>query len=893
LCHRQTPYRIKELLNVSNTIGFSRFANRRSLLTVVLAVVAGFCCNASAQSLAPQLLPYTVKLIAGGGTAVIASGATCPVSGFKSTDAYGDGCLATEIELGNTASGGTTPGARYAVVDAGGNVFFTDYNNGLVRRVDAVTGIVTAVAGGAAASPASGTACGTNTSTDSDGDGCLATAVKLSKPEGLAFSPAGDLYFADNGFDDVRKVAATNGVITTTGVISNAVGGTTFGYNVNNTSTAGPVIAATQGLLNFPYGIAFDAAGNLYIADEGNNALEVVNLTAATETIQGMSVPAGTIAKFAGYGSLGAKTAASGDCPDFVSTGTGLRGGCYFGTFSNGAVATKSNIDSAYSLTVDPLGNVYFSNEFNDDVGLITPANVISNYAGIQGTAAKVLKRGAAGSFAIGSSFGIAADAHSNIYVTDASSGVIWRVDGATGQTMYVVAGGATAVCSAATDTYGDGCPALQAKFGSSGAGNFATTSLPGPGIYGVSVDAYSDLFVGDTETNLVREIASGTQFGNIGASQTDVLEVHFAAGDSAATGGYKITAGAAIFSLGTVSCTTNSDSTTDCLLPVTASPSVSGAFAGTLQIQSQLNGTSTFPLSGTFVQSPVTRTSVSAANNSSCSGSSVYSTTSSSTLTASIVANGPSAPTGTIIFYANGTALAPTTGVAVSNIGTSSAPVYGATLTTTFPTAGTYSITAKYSGDGYFKTSTSAATTSVTTALPTFTTSVVSYQQSAVAPGQTALYSFNINQVVYTGTISFACSGLPANSFCSFSTTSVTASGCSTTSTVALSIVTEQSATILQSSIGQGGRGPWGLIGTLTGLGLALAIGVRRHRSPLRCGQLWMVLALLMAAAGTVACNSTVAATPSTPAGTYSIGITATGTDGTTTSITVPLTVS
>jgi hypothetical protein len=214
--------------------------------------------------------------------------------------------------------------------------------------------------------------------------------------------------------------------------------------------------------------------------------------------------------------------------------------------------------------------------------------------------------------------------------------------------------------------------------------------------------------------------------------------------------------------------------------------------------------------------------------------------------------------------------------------------------LTTTFPTAGTYTITAKYSGDGYFKTSTSAAAASVTTALPTFTASVVSYQQSAVAPGQTALYSFNINQVVYTGTIGFACSGLPANSFCSFSTTTVASSGCSTTSTVALSIVTKQSATILQSAIGQGGRGPWGLIGTLSGLGLALAIGVRCRRSPLRFSSVWMALALLLAAAGTIACNdSNVAATPSTPAGTYSIGVTATGSDGTTASFTVPLIVS
>ncbi|HEY4378758.1 MAG TPA: hypothetical protein VGN01_00330, partial [Acidobacteriaceae bacterium] len=488
--------------------GFGSFNRRWALLSVALTLV-GLGGNAFAQT-APQLLPYTVKLIAGGGTVAIAKGAACPVSGFIAADAFGDGCLATEIMIAPTSTSGTGP--RYAVADRTGAVFFSDATNGLVRRVDPVTGIVTAVAGGAASSPSSGTACGAFTSTSSDGDGCLGTAVKLSKPMGLVFSASGDLYFTDNGFDDIRKIAATGGLITTTGIITNIAGGSTFGYNVNNTSTTGPVIAATQSYLNFPYGIAFDTAGNLYVADEGNQALEVINLTAASETIQGMTVPAGTIAKFAGFGNLAAKTAQSGDCPDFVSTSA--RGGCYFGSFTNGTAANISNLDSAYSLTVDAAGNVYFANEFVNDVGLITPANILTNFAGIENTAAKKNTRGPAGSFGIGSDFGIASDANTNLYITDASSGFIWRVDGSAGHTMYVVAGGAATVCSAATDSLGDGCPALQAKFGSSGTGNFASTTLPGPGIFGVSVDSFADLFTGDTETGVIREVASGTQFG-------------------------------------------------------------------------------------------------------------------------------------------------------------------------------------------------------------------------------------------------------------------------------------------------------------------------------------------------------------------------------------------
>lgn len=860
--------------------GLSIFAIRRSLIPFAFAMLATLCCavSASAQT-PPQLLPYTSKLIAGGGTTAIATGATCPVSGFLSTDAYGDGCLASEVKL-------SAP--RFVTTDKNGVTFFSDSGNAIIRRIDPTTGIITLVAGGAASSTTTGGACGSYTSTDTYGNGCLANAVKLSKPEGLAFSPAGDLYFADYGNDNIRKIAATNGIITTTGVVTNVVGGLTYGYNVNNTAAGGSVIASTQGHLNYPYGIAFDAAGNLYLADEGNNALEVVNLGSTTAMIQGMSVPVGTIAKFAGWGSLGAKTLTA-DCPSFISTGTGLRGGCYYSTWTDGHTANTSSIDAAYDLAVDSVGNVYFANEYNENVGLITPANILTTYAGIQGTKATSLVRATAGSFGIGSNFNIAVDALGNVYTSDAVSGVVWRVDAGT-KSMYVIAGGAGSVCTGATDTYGDGCPATQAKLsiGTINGSGFATA----PGVAGLFVDPFGSLYITDATTNLIRVASSGTQFGNVGASQTNTVDIHFAANDSAAVGGYSIASGATIFSLGTPTCTTNSDNTTDCLLPITASPTAAGAFSGTLRVQSQLNGASTFPLSGNFAQSPVTRIVASASTASSCTSSVSYPPTAVTTLTASLIANGPSAPTGKIIFYANGTALAPITGVAVSNIGTASVPVYGAVLPYTFSTPGTYSITASYGGDSYFKTSTTSTGASITTALPTFTAALNSSKQSTVTAGQTALYSFDIAQTVYSGTITFACSGLPANSACVFGSTSIAASGCSTTSTVAMSIVTQQGATALHSSIGMGGHGPWAVLSTLSGLGLALLVGLRRRRSPLRFNQLWMALALLLVSYGAVGCDSSVTATPSTPSGSYNVAVTVTGSTGTTSSFIAPLTV-
>ena len=853
---------------MSNSFPFSVSALRRSILAFTPALLFSLPGAANAQT-APQLLPYTAKVIAGGGTAAIATGATCPVSGLTSTDAYGDGCLATEIQL-------TSP--RGAVPDANGNVFFTDYLNGLVRRVDVVTGVVTAVGGGATVSPASGATCGTLTSTDSRGDGCLATSVKLSHPAGLIFSPAGDLYFSDIGYANVRKIAATNGLITTTGVISLVDGNVsgTFGY-------ASGVKASTSSYLQDPYGLAFDNAGNLYIADEYTKAeaILVVNTNATgSTTVTGVTIPAGQVVKI-----VGTVTAGGTVCPNSPAT----TNGCNFGTWTDGSIANSSPVDGPYAVTVDPTGNVYFSNEFNDNIGRITSAGIISNYAGIQAQVAKVLKRGTAGSFAVGSSFGITSDASSNVYFTDASSGVVWRVDGA-GKSMYVVAGGATTLCATSTDTWGDGCPATQAKFGSSGT-TFASTTAPGPGIFDISVDANSNLFVGDTVTNLVREVASGTQFGVIGANQPiNTVDIHFAISDApAGTGAYTLTSGSTNFSLGTATCTLNSDSTTDCLLPVQATPTALGPFTGTLTVTSQLGATANFNLSGIYAQSPITRTVVAfAANSVNCTGTTIYSTSTPITLTATLIANGPAPPTGTISFFANGTLVG--TAQNVVNLGTTANPVYGAILTNTFSTPAVYAITATYSGNSYFKTSTSTST-SVTSSVAAFTASAISsHQQNTVAPGQTGLYSFTLAQNVYSGTITMSCSGLPANSSCSFSPTSITANGCSTTSTVSLSILTQQGA--VSSSLGIAGRSVFSILSMVSGFGLALLIGLRRRQTPMRFGEIAMVLALLLGTSGLVACGSGVQAAAPTPAGSYTVTVTATGSTGATSTFTVPLTV-
>jgi Bacterial Ig-like domain (group 3)/NHL repeat len=834
----------------------------------------------------PQLLPYIVTLLAGGAAASPAAGATCPVSGFTSTDKFGDGCLATEVVLS---------GPRFVAQDKLGNIFFSDTANAIVRRIDVTTGVITLVAGGAATNPATGAACpsGTGNATTNDGDGCLGTDVKLGKPHGLAFSPSGDLYFADNSFDNVRKIAATNGSITTTGVITNAVGNpATFGYNVNvysGTTLTTPVLASaqsgpitSQSYLNFPSGIAFDQQGNLYIADEGNNAIEVVNLGTADTTIMGLPVPVGTIAKLAGTGSLNTKDPKAGECPNFTAAATGSRGGCYFGSFTDGNPARSSNVDSIYDVAVDAAGNLYFANEFNNNVGAITAATAaIRNYAGIQGTIGKTLTRGPATTTPMGSNFSVAVDQNANLYTSDTSGGVIWRVDAGSNQ-MYVMAGGVTTSCSSAPG--GNGCPATQTVFSGVGLGKFASSNAPG--VAGVRVNATGDLLVADTMANLVRKIATGARFGTInGSKPTQMIDVHYGVGDGpASANAYTLTAGATNFVLGSQNCTANTDNTMDCVLPVQATPSIPGAFTGTLTVMSKSGLTSSFVLGGDF--SPVaaaSKTSVAVNSANGCSGTTVGI---GSQITITATATGPGGtPTGTMTFF-NGT----------TQIGTPQTlnSTGQASVTTSFSAAGTPPITAVYSGDPFFTVSTSTPAT-LTVVAPSFSSALNSQQSSTVAAGQSALFSFAVASNVYTGNINFACSGLPAASSCVFSPAVLAETGCSNSQTVTLSIVTTQPTPVKQSSFAASpfGRGPWAAFGMLPGLLLAFLITLRRRKNPsMKYGQIWLAVALLLVASGASACGSGTQSTPGTPAGTSTVTVTASDVNGNSKPLNVTLTV-
>lgn len=170
---------------------------------------------------------YCVRVIDLGARTVATIAGTC-----ASTGGYGgDGGPATRALFSAT---------RGLAVDASGALFITDFVNYRIRKVDAVSRIVTTVAG--------------DGSRGYSGDGGPATSAQLNNPFGLAVDAGGNLLIADTNNNVIRVVMNGSGVIQT------AVGSGAMGYS----GDGGPRCLAT---MNWPTGVASDGSGGVYIAD--------------------------------------------------------------------------------------------------------------------------------------------------------------------------------------------------------------------------------------------------------------------------------------------------------------------------------------------------------------------------------------------------------------------------------------------------------------------------------------------------------------------------------------------------------------------------------------------------------------------------------------------------
>jgi uncharacterized protein (TIGR03437 family) len=274
----------------------------------------------------------------------LANGSVNTIAGNGVLSHSGDGGAATGAQL-NTPLG--------VAVDAAGNTYIADTANNVVRRVDS-KGVISNFAG-------TGTA-------GSSGDGSAATGAQLSGPQGLAVDSAGNLYIADTQNHRVRKVAG--------GTISTVAGSGTAGF-------AGDGAAAGGAQLNLPFGVAVDSAGNLYIAEFGNNRVRKVTAGGTINTIAGNGV---------------------------------------FGYSGDGGQATGAMLNGPQGVAVDTLGNVYIADTANNRVRQVAPNGTIATVAGTG--IAGFSDGGSAVKAQVGNPVAVAVDSTGNLFIADGSSRV-------------------------------------------------------------------------------------------------------------------------------------------------------------------------------------------------------------------------------------------------------------------------------------------------------------------------------------------------------------------------------------------------------------------------------------------------------------------------------------
>jgi len=171
---------------------------------------------------------------------IISGGMIDTFAGNGSPGYSGDGGLATSAKLYNPNS---------VFVDSSGNVYISDTLNHRIRKVAAGTNIITTVAG--------------NGSAGFSGDGGPATSARLRRPKGIALDSSGSFLIGDSLNSRVRLVLGA------TGIISTYAGTGTVGYS----GDGGPPIYAR---LSYPYGVAMDSFGSIYIADRNNHVIRKI-----------------------------------------------------------------------------------------------------------------------------------------------------------------------------------------------------------------------------------------------------------------------------------------------------------------------------------------------------------------------------------------------------------------------------------------------------------------------------------------------------------------------------------------------------------------------------------------------------------------------------------------
>ena len=245
-----------------------------------------------------------------------------------------------------------------------GSLFIADQGNHRIRKIDATTGMITTVAG--------------NHGPGFSGDGGPATEAQLNSPTAIVIDAEGHLSFSDTGNHRVRMVHVKTGIITTIA-----------GHETETFEFDGDSGPATDATLDQPMSLAFDHAGNLYIADRNNHRIRKVDTsTGIISTVAGNGDSV-----FIGDGGPALQAslrypsgiAIIGDMLYIADTGhhlirrvsltTGkilsMVGGGHPGFHGNGSPATETALNSPHGITLDS-EHLYIADSKNNVVRQVT-----------------------------------------------------------------------------------------------------------------------------------------------------------------------------------------------------------------------------------------------------------------------------------------------------------------------------------------------------------------------------------------------------------------------------------------------------------------------------------------------------------------------------------------
>jgi hypothetical protein len=413
-------------------------------------------------------------------------------------------------------------GPEGLAVDVGGNVYVADSGNNLIRKITS-SGVVTTLAG-SAGNPGSANGTGTN--------------AFFNQPAGVAVDGSSNVFVADYGNHTIRKITPAGAVTTlagsagnfgsTNGLGANAlfyqpqgVAVDTFGNVfvadtandlVREISTLGTVTTlagsagnfgstnatGTNALFNAPTAVAVDHAGNVYVADTGNNTIRMITSLGVVSTVAGSAGNAGS------RNATGTNALFWGPVAITADSATNLYVADYFngtirkvtpakvvdtlaGSASNDSKdgpGANARFSLPQSLAADSSGNIFVADAANDTIRKITSAGIVSTFAGQAGNPGSANGSGTNAQF-----YGpqaVAVDSGGNVYVADTANHTIRKITSAGAvSTLAGLAGSAN-------------------NFDGTG----ASAQFYAP--QGIAVDGAGNVYVSDTLNYTIRQITPG-----------------------------------------------------------------------------------------------------------------------------------------------------------------------------------------------------------------------------------------------------------------------------------------------------------------------------------------------------------------------------------------------